>query len=226
MQRLQERIATAQVEPPHPPHVPDQVPVLEELGHGALVGLVALEVGGHPQLGHPLDHLKWGDEVADAQAGGEDLGERAEVDHHPRLVATGQGQHRSAVEVELVVVVVLDDQHPVSARELQELEPPGRGEHRGGRELVVGGEVDRAELPLLGQRRQRAHTDSAPVHRHGHQRGAGEAERRPRPGVTEPLHRHHVTRAEEGAGDEVQRHLAPTGDEHRFFGGGEVTGGP
>ncbi len=153
------------------------------------------------------------------------LGEGADVDDHAGVVGAGEREDGAAVVVELVVVVVLEDGGAVRLRQREEGEAPAGREDGGGRVLVVRGDVDGAHALARGELFQGVDAHAGGVDGDGHEARAGEAERLPRGAVAEGLDGDDVPRGDEGAGGEVERHLAAAGDEHRLRPGGEAAHG-
>ena len=82
---------------------------------------------------------------AEADAGRQDLAERADVEHHARGVGRREREARRPVVVELVVVVVLEQREAGVAREREQRGPTWRSEGHGGGVLVVRRHVHGAE---------------------------------------------------------------------------------
>src|SRR5262249_6271108 len=108
-QALDEDAAPLEVHAARAAHVAPELSVLEELGDGVLDHEIALAIDVAATRAHALDERARRDEVADAQAWGEDLRERSEVDDDARAVGARERQDGPAVVVELVIVVVLED---------------------------------------------------------------------------------------------------------------------
>ena len=133
---------------------------------------------------------------AEAHAGEERLRRRARLDDDVRREAP-EARQRVAVEAELAVGDVLDDQEAVAARELDERRAPLGREADAGRVLVVGDRVERASAAGRAASRRSSSSTSRPslVHRdatsvgleaaegHGSRRGrSAPRRRRGRPG--------------------------------------------
>ena len=135
----------------HPGQVPGEVPLLQKAAEGLLLKAadgVGVGAEGGPV---PLQQVPGQDHAGDADAGGQALGEGAEIHHGavgPRhALEAGQGPH---VEAELRVVVVLQDVPPRGpGGPGQELGPPPRGHGDGGGKVVAGGDVAQVGPALL-----------------------------------------------------------------------------
>ncbi len=191
--------------------------VLEQLGHRALHGVIALAIDVGADGRELLQERRRRDDEAEAQAGREDLRQGAEVDDHARGIGGGQREHGAAVVVELVIVVVLDHGDALGARELEEGEAPARGEHRRRRVLVVRRDVDGAHPLAIAELGEGVNVEAVRVHRQRDEARARGPQRGPRGAIPERLHRHDIPGRDQGARHEVERHLAPAGDQQRLL---------
>src|SRR5262249_46152004 len=108
-EEIDQHVAALQVRTPGAAHVALQLAVLEQLGDGALEDVIALAIDVPTPRDDTLDDRAGCDDVSEAQARREHLGERSDVDDDARVVRARQGEDGTAVVVELVIVVVLDD---------------------------------------------------------------------------------------------------------------------
>ena len=119
--------------------------VAVELGHHRRCKAVAAGVVAAGQ--NPFQHRWPGVDVAEAQTGGENLRQRAEID----LVGTVvQGVHRrldGALVVNVSVAVVLDDRHAEATGELDQFQAALLGHDETGWVLVGGDGVDEFRGP-------------------------------------------------------------------------------
>src|SRR5918994_1053112 len=221
-QGVEHRVAALLVHGGQAPDVGPPVRVLEVRGdhhlrkvRGAEVGALLADVDlvQYPRLGvHPPE----------SDAGGEDLGERPEIDDPVEvslfLLQRREGGERLAFEAEHPVGVVLHDHEIELARHLQELPAP-LGDHRNpSRVLEVGDSVEELDVEpaFAGLLEGLAGSDgdnAGPIHR-----GVGYAwpvggESVERPSVGRPLAQDCVALVEEDLGDEVEPLLGSCRDE-------------
>jgi hypothetical protein len=150
---------------------------------------------------------------ADAQARGEGLAERAEVEDVVLPAARPDRRHRRRVEAEQAVRVVLEDHQPGRLADREDLVAAVLGEARAGRVVEVRHGVE--ELAPLARRAhrgdrlaQRLGHEPVLVHRDVHDLGLVGREGAERPDVRRRLGDHDVTGVDEHARDEVERLLA------------------
>ena len=86
-----------------------------------------------PQLAR---HRRRRDDVAEAKAGRENLGEAADIDDAPVIVEAAQRRRAMAFARQLRLVAVLDDHHVVVARHFTA--PRGVPRHGDGRRALMG----------------------------------------------------------------------------------------
>ena len=99
-----------------------------------------------------LDHRLRADQVADADAGADGLGERRRVDDLAGVVLREHRRQALALEADRDVGVVLEQREVELAREREQLRPLGRAERVAGRVLEVGDHVrERRPDVLLAQ---------------------------------------------------------------------------
>ncbi len=94
--------------------------------------------------------------------------------------------------MELGVVVILEDREALARGKVEQREAPRLREGGRRRVLVVRRHVHRAQWLSAVRRDERCDVQAALIHRHRHERRAGEAERLPRRAVPERLDRHSV----------------------------------
>ena len=99
---------------------------------------------GHDNL---VDDTLVGDHPADAEPGGECLGERAQEDNTSLVGHLIDGGLRLAHKTDLTVGAILDDQHIVLLRHGDNLLPTRLRHRDTGRVLEVGDHVDELRLP-------------------------------------------------------------------------------
>ncbi len=118
--------------------LPHAVPV-ELGGDGCRQGIAAGVVAPGQNA---LQHRRAGDEVAQAQAGRQDLRQRAQVDLVRIVVQRVQRRFHRPLVVHVAVAVVFDDRDLVTTRQLDELQAVGLRHHEPGRVLVGRDGVD------------------------------------------------------------------------------------
>lgn len=157
--------------------MPRQLAVLDQRRHRRLGGEVALDVEQRAEGADASQHRRRSDDVADAQSGGEDLGHRPDVHDEPRVVGARQRKHGTAVVMEFVVVIVLDDRHAPGARESEEREAARRLQRHSRWILMMRRDIDGAELAAVCQRRERGDVQAIAVDRDRDDGRSGGSER-------------------------------------------------
>src|SRR5204863_4537912 len=152
---------------------------------------------------------------------GEDLRQRADVDHDAVRVGAGERQDGAAVVVELVIVVVFEDGEAVLVREREQPGAPAGAEHGGGRVLVVRGDVEQPDGGPGADPGERGDVDAAGVDGHADQPRAGALEHGPRRAIAQRLDAHDVAGPDDRADGEVERHLAAARDHDVIGAGGD-----
>jgi len=99
---------------------------------------------------------------AEAQAGKENLAQRAQVEDEAAPVEGGEAGRRLVAVVELAVRIILDDRHAVPRRQCEQRVPPREGHRHAGRVLMpfgVGIEKIGQRLHIAGLKRIVSATD-------------------------------------------------------------------
>ena len=168
-----------------------------------------------------LHHRRRRHRPAEADPGGEDLREGAEVDDEVAAVELVERRQRLAAVAQQPVGVVLDDEQLVQAGQLDQPPPPLERQRHPGRVLEARHRVD--ELRPLA-RRPASSASSCFEQRRSASRprristwmhvGLVAAEDRHRAGVGRRLADHHVAGVDQRLADQVDRLLAAGGDDH------------
>jgi hypothetical protein len=218
-QRVEHRVAAAAVDVAQREHVVVPVALAEVLGHeqlrqrrGAQIALLLAEV-------HLLLHGAGRDGPADADPGGEDLRERAEVDDERAAVKRPQRRQRVALVAQEAVRVVLEHQQLALVRDLDEALAPRQRQRHAGRVLEVRDRVDELRAPALAVEPlehllERVDAHAVAVHLDLHDVGLVGGERRYRAGVCRRLGDDHVAWVDQRLADEVDHLLAAGRDQH------------
>ncbi len=101
--------------------------------------------------------------------------------------------------------------------QVQEAHAAGGAHGHGGGELVVGGQVDRADGSLGQPRRQGLHPEARLVHRHWHEFRSRGPQGGPGGGIARVLHGHPVAGPDQGPRHQVQGALAAARDHQAAF---------
>ena len=167
------------------------------------------------------------DEVADADARADRLGERRRVDDLARVVLREHRRQRLALEADRDVRVVLEDREVVLGREPQQLAALLRAQRVAGRVLEVGDDVRELRLDAAGeQRAERGRVDPVRLQLDHVQVGAAVAQVEQRAVVGRRLDDDGVARVDEQLEEErVGLHRA-VGDEHLLDGDAVLLGDP
>ena len=186
-----------------------------ELVHDRLGDHVRRDVGVGRDALDLLDQRGGPDEVADADARADRLGERGRVDDLARVVLREHRRQRLALEADRDVRVVLEDREVVLGREPQQLGALLRAQRVAGRVLEVGDDVRELGLHAAGeQRAQRGRVDPVRLQLDHVQVGAAVAQVEQRAVVGRRLDDDRVARADEQLEEErVGLHRA-VGDQH------------
>src|SRR5579875_222915 len=124
--------------------------LVQDLRNAPLAERVGIQVENLLVQREPFDHWLRGCQPGYAQAGGQDFGEGAEVDHLSRGIQRLERLWAFALEVDLSVGVVLQDGSRVAPREQQQA-PPAFWRHDHSRRILEGWlRVDQAG-PVTGQ---------------------------------------------------------------------------
>src|SRR5215210_2652082 len=212
-QGVEHRVAPLLVHGGQAPHVVPPVRVLEVGGDHHLREVRGAEVGALLADVYLVQYPRLGVHPPEPDAGGEDLGERPEIDDPVEvsllLLQRREGGERLSLEAEHPVRIVLDDHQVELARHLQELPAP-LGYHRNpSRVLKVGDGVEELDVEppfagLLEGLAGRDGNDTCPIHRGvGYARPVG-GERIERPSVGRPLAQNSVALVQENLGDQVE----------------------
>ena len=218
-QRRDHRVATAPVDPGQVLDVFAPAAFGEVLAHEVLGQGRGAEVGRLLAEHDLLHHRRRRDRPAEADPGGEDLREGADVEDEVAAVELIERRQRLAAEAQQAVGVVLDDQHLPRAGELDQAPPPRQRHRHPGRVLEGRDRVDEFGPPPVG----------VELGEHGFELldphpvlvaldlddvGLVAAEDRHRARVGRRLADDDVAGVDEGLADEVDRLLAAGGDDH------------
>ena len=213
-QRDGERVAPAPVHLDHPVQVALELAVLHELGHGPLQHRIAVAIERGARVPHPRDERPRSVDEAEPEVRAEDLGERAQVDHHSGRVAGRERSQRASVELELGVLVDLHHREPVLLGQRQQPGAPGRREDGQGGVLALRGHQHRPQPARAEDGLELLHLHAIAVHGHGQASRTGPGEGLPGAAPAHGLDRHDVALREEGLGHQEGGHLRPPGHQH------------
>ena len=153
-----------------------------------------------------------GADPADAVAGGQDLGEGAQVNHQALGIQALQGGQILALEPQLAIGVILDDGDLVTVDDLHELVAALQVPGAAGGVLEIGDDVDHLH-PLGGGQDllQLLHDHAAVVGGHLDEPGLAGLEGVDGAQIGRAFQQHHVTGIQEHPGGEIQALLGAGG---------------
>ncbi len=196
--------------------------LLEEAGERQLVQQRGVELGVSLLADDPLEHRPAGDQPADTQPGARRLRERGDVDDVVRRFGA-QRPGRLAVEAQVGVDAVLDDEEALAAGQLEQAAAALRREVAPGRVLAVRLQADELDLAPAHELGERVHVEAVGVHRDRQDRGPGRADRAKRPREGRRLDGGDVAGPQQGAGGQVHRLRGAGGGDDLLGGIGEAT---
>ena len=187
-----------------PAQVGVKVALGEEPVHLPLGDVVDLQVVDHLHIDHLLDEVRRPHDPAHPEAGGDDLGNGAHVDHVVLGVKALDGGHHRAVKAQEGVGGVLQHQGVVLLGQGHQAPALLQGHDPGGGVLEVGDHVDQPHGPLLENRLHGVQIHPVLLHGDAHHVAGVAAEDVQGAGVAGGLHQHRVLRRYQGPADGVQ----------------------